>query len=95
MKKLYIFFVLFLYQSYLFSQNISDVLTKQIGMNSPTIYREAQINLKLGDVDKALVCYSQAVKQAQKQRNSGNGVNAELLAEYAYTLALNHDLRQR
>lgn len=91
MKKLYIFFVLFLYQSYLFSQNISDVLTKQIGMNSPTIYREAQINLKLGDVDKALVCYSQAVKQAQKQRNSGNGVNAELLAEYAYTLALNHD----
>jgi len=91
MKKLYIFFVLFLSQSYLFSQNISDVLAKQIGMNSPTIYREAQINLKLGDVDKALVCYSQAVKQAQKQRNSGNGVNAELLAEYAYTLALNHD----
>lgn len=91
MKKLYIFFVLFLSQSYLFSQNISDVLAKQIGMNSPTIYREAQINLKLGDVDKALVCYSQAVKQAQKQRNSGHGVNAELLAEYAYTLALNHD----
>lgn len=91
MKKLYIFFVLFLYQSYLFSQNISDVLTKQIGMNSPTIYREAQINLKLGDVDKALVRYSEAVKQAQKQRNSGHGVDAELLAEYAYTLALNHD----
>lgn len=91
MKKLYIFFVLFLSQSYLFSQNISDVLAKQIGMNSPTIYREAQINLKLGDVDKALVCYSQTVKQAQKQRNSGHGVDAELLAEYAYTLALNHD----
>lgn len=91
MNKLYIFFVLFLYHSYLFSQNISDVLNKQIGRNNPTIYREAQINLKLGDVDKALVRYSEAVKQAQKQRNSGHGVDAELLAEYAYTLALNHD----
>lgn len=72
-------------------QSFNDNIKEQIGISSPTIYREAQINLKLGDVDKALVCYSQAVKQAQEQRNSGHGVNAELLAEYAYTFALNHD----
>lgn len=72
-------------------QSFNDNIKEQIGISSPTIYREAQINLKLGDVDKALVRYSEAVKQAQKQRNSGHGVDAELLAEYAYTLALNHD----
>ena len=54
-------------------------------------YKNAQINLKAGDVDKAIVFYAQAVKQAHERRNSGHGVDAELLAEYAYALALNHD----
>ena len=92
MRKIALIVFLFIISSHLFAQNMhNNIIMQQIGMNSPTIYREAQINLKLGDVDKALVCYSQAVKQAQEQRNSGHGVNAELLAEYAYTLALNHD----
>ncbi len=92
MRKIALIVFLFIISSHLFAQNMhNNIIMQQIGMNSPTIYREAQINLKLGDVDKALVCYSQAGKQAQEQRNSGHGVNAELLAEYAYTLALNHD----
>ena len=92
MRKIALIVFLFIISSHLFAQNMhNNIIMQQIGMNSPTIYREAQINLKLGDVDKALVRYSEAVKQAQKQRNSGHGVDAELLAEYAYTLALNHD----
>lgn len=92
MRKIALIVFLFIISSHLFAQNMhNNIIMQQIGINTTTNYREGQINLKLGDVDKALVCYSQAVKQAQKQRNSGHGVNAELLAEYAYTLALNHD----
>lgn len=96
MRKIALIVFLFIISLHLFAQNMhNNIIMQQIGMNTATIYREGQINLKLGDVDKALVRYSEAVKQAQKQRNSGHGVDAELLAEYAYTLALNHDLRQR
>ena len=60
MRKIALIVFLFIISSHLFAQNMhNNIIMQQIGMNSPTIYREAQINLKLGDVDKALVCYSQ------------------------------------
>ncbi len=54
-------------------------------------WREARFNIKLGDIDRAVEYYSTAVAQAIARRNSGRGVCGELMAEYAYALALNHD----
>lgn len=54
-------------------------------------WREARFNIKLGDIDRAVEYYSTAVAQAIARRNAGRGVSGELMAEYAYALALNHD----
>lgn len=68
-------------------QTLTDVLS-----TSSSLYKkDAQVVMKQGDVDKALVAYSYAVAQTQAQRNAGKGVSGDLLAEYAYTLALHHD----
>lgn len=91
MKLIYIIFILLLWPISPLTQNIGGKSHEQAGMNKLTIYQEAQVNLKLGNLDKALFCYAQAVKQAKEKRNAGQGVDAELLAEYAYTLALHHD----
>ena len=53
--------------------------------------RQAIFNMKLGDVDKAVIYYAQAVDKAKENRSAGKGVNGNLLAEYAYALALHHD----
>ena len=73
------------------AQSIGDVLLSGIGTGKSNLTSEARVCLKMGDVDKALVAYSQAVEQKQIQRNGGKGVKGDLLAEYAYTLALRHD----
>lgn len=52
---------------------------------------EARVALRQDNVEQALILYAKAVTQAQKKRNGGHGVDGELLAEYAYTLALHHD----
>lgn len=84
MKLIYIIFILLLWPISPLTQNIGGKSHEQAGMNKLTIYQEAQVNLKLGNLDKALFCYAQAVKQAKEKRNAGQGVDAELLAEYAY-----------
>lgn len=53
--------------------------------------RQAVFNMKLGDVDKAVLFYAQSVDKAKEERNAGKGVNGDLLAEYAYALVLHHD----
>ena len=42
-------------------------------------------------IQKAATLYSDAINHEQLQRDDGIGVNGELLAEYAYSLALHHD----
>lgn len=54
-------------------------------------WKEAQMALKQGDIDKAVIYYTEALIQSQEQRNAGQGVSTELLAEYSYALALHHD----
>lgn len=44
-----------------------------------------------GSLKEAICEYSQAIKEEMQSRNAGRGVSGELLAEYAYALALNHD----
>lgn len=72
-------------------QTIGKAISKQLGTGNPEIAREAQISIKSLDVDEAIGFYSQAILQAQEQRNSGHGVSGDLLAEYGYALALHHD----
>lgn len=52
---------------------------------------QAKFNIQLGDIDRAVLYYAQSVDKAKESRNAGKGVNANLLAEYAYALALHHD----
>ena len=52
---------------------------------------KARSNIKSDKIGLALEQYAQATHDAEKQRNAGQGVNGDILAEYAYTLALNHD----
>lgn len=72
-------------------QSLGEAILSEINTDKSNLTNEARVCLKMGDVDKALVAYAQAVEQTQAQRNGGNGVKSDLLAEYAYTLALNHD----
>lgn len=52
---------------------------------------QAFFNMKSGDVNMAVMYYAQSVDKAKENRNAGKGVRGELLAEYAYALALHHD----
>lgn len=73
------------------AQSIGNMLLSEIGTSKNNLASEAQISLKQGNLDKALVAYSQAVEQLQARRNGGMGVDGVLLAEYSYALALHHD----
>lgn len=73
------------------AHSFKNELLSVTGTGKYNLTYEAQVSLKQGDVDKALVAYSQAVELTQAQRNGGKGVKGDLMAEYAYTLALHHD----
>lgn len=73
------------------AQSTGDMLLSGIGTSKSNLTYEARASLKWGALDNALVAYSQAMEQTQAQRNAGKGVSGDLLAEYAYALALHHD----
>lgn len=72
-------------------QTLGEAILSGINTGNSNLTNEARVCLKMGDVDKALVTYSQAVEQKQAQRSGGKGVKGDLLAEYGYSLALHHD----
>lgn len=76
---------------YLRGQTITDVIVRESNINVKVMSKSAQVHLKQGDVPKAVALYASAVTHAQDTRNAGRGVNGELLAEYAYVLALHQD----
>lgn len=47
--------------------------------------------LRQDNIVLAITDYTNALAQAQTKRNVGKGINGDLLAEYSYVLALNHD----
>ena len=47
--------------------------------------------LRQDNIVLAITDYTNALAQAQTKRNVGKGINGDLLAEYSYALALNHD----
>lgn len=72
------------------AQSLNEQMRKVINSNNQK-WKEAQMALKQGDIDKAVIYYTEALIQSQEQRNAGQGVSTELLAEYSYALALHHD----
>jgi len=85
---IYIFFSLFSLN--MSAQSIGKLLTGGVN-NKSGEWNDARVSLKQGNISDALVQYSKAVESAKDSRNSGKGVSSDLLAEYAYTLALHHD----
>lgn len=51
----------------------------------------ARTYLKLENIDQALLQYKLSIEDEQSKRKAGSGVCGEVLAEYAYVLALHHD----
>lgn len=90
MKKISLFLVFYILATSLFAHNNNN-LPLENRKDFKSTHQIAQIDLQQGHITSALVQYAHLVKQAQEKRNGGRGVDAELLAEYAYTLALNHD----
>ena len=74
-----------------YAQTTENKIMSLLGLAYPPTISEAHSNIKQNNIDKALVSYSQATDYAQFQRNAGKGVDGDLLAEYAYALALHHD----
>ena len=62
-----------------------------IGFSTPSIAKEAQSAVKQGNIINAVNYYRQTIEIIRAERNSGQGVRGDFLAEYAYVLALHHD----
>lgn len=54
-------------------------------------FKIIQSNIKNYKIELALEQYAQSVQNVEKRRNAGHGVSGDLLAEYAYVLALHND----
>ena len=63
----------------------------QGAQNPQELQLMAQAYLKMENIQDALDYYHKAITTAQEKRKTGSGVPGELMAEYAYALALNHD----
>ena len=72
-------------------QDSTHIQNSSFRINSLYVTINARTLLKLGEINKAIESYSNAIRQNQSQRNAGQGVDGDLLAEYAYALALHHD----
>lgn len=70
-------------------KGIADVLK----MQSPKVKNQPQTHTLLinGQIDKAKSVYAESIQRMQDNRTVSSGVKGDIVAEYAYTLALNHD----
>lgn len=72
-----------------YSQSIGSIISAS--KSNPYYQKDAQAKLNAGEIEKALVLYDEAIEDAKARRIGGKGVDGDLLAEYAYTLALHHN----
>lgn len=70
------------------AQSLGKLFTSQ---KISSFQAEARVALKEQRINDALSLYARAVSYEQENRNSGKGVDGDLLAEYAYALASHHD----
>jgi tetratricopeptide (TPR) repeat protein len=73
------------------AQSFGQTIKDRLGFNKPAPPTEARNKLLAGNMQEALLEYSQAVTKAQQNRNEAHGVDGDLMAEYAYALALHND----
>ena len=84
-----ILFFTFMYAIGIYSQPLGELLN---GVIPPKvdIVKARETALK-SQIDNSVYLYADVIKHEQCNRSSGNGVDGDLLAEYAYVLALHHD----
>lgn len=73
------------------AQSISEFISNSIGMNTTKVLNETRTNIKADNINMAILSYIRFIEQSQTQRSAGSGVSGDILAEYAYVLALHHD----
>lgn len=73
------------------SQTIGEIVKNYTSIGNQGKNQEAHFALKQANLDKTVLLYNDIIEQSQAQRNSGSGVNGDIIAEYAYALALHHD----
>lgn len=73
-----------------YAQGISEI-RKIFGTSNDRHLIDLQSLVKQHDINSAITIYSERIETAQKERSQGNGVDGDLLSEYAYILALHHD----
>lgn len=86
-KSIIIVFASILCPAIIHGQDIVSLL----GFNNEQFTGECHSYIKQGDISNALQRYSKTIEITQNERNSGQGVSSNLLAEYSYVLALHHD----
>lgn len=83
--------VLFVQNSFAQTGNIVEAITRSFSKDKPVYNREA-LGLLLADrIPEAVIAYSEAIDLARNDRTVGSGIDGDLIGEYAYALALNHD----
>lgn len=73
------------------SQTIGGIVKNYDLTSKQKVTQEAHLSLKQANLEKTVLSYIEIIEQSQVQRKNGSRVNGELLAEYAYALALHHD----
>lgn len=83
-------FCLTIFYSSTYAQGVSEI-KKIFGTSNDRNRIDLHSLIKQHDINSAITIYSERIETAQKERSSGNGVDGNLLSEYAYVLALHHD----
>ena len=89
MKK-YILLVTLIYAIHMYSQTIGKLFNRAIPPKADVV--KARESVLKSQIDNAVYLFADAIRYEQTNRTSGNGVSGDLLSEYAYVLALHHDI---
>lgn len=84
-----ILFFTFMYAIGIYSQPLGELFNGVIPSKTG-IGKAREATLK-SQINNSVYLYADAIKHEQYYRSSGNSVEGDLLAEYAYLLALNHN----
>lgn len=88
MKK-YILLVSLIYAINMYSQTIGELFNGVFPPKADVV--KARKSVLKNQIDNAVYLFADAIRYEQTNRSSGNGVSGDLLSEYSYVLALNHD----
>lgn len=87
--KRYLLFVALIYTIDIYSQTLVELLNGVIPQKADI--GKARESVLKNQIDSAVLLFADAIKYENTNRSSGNGISGDLIAEYAYALALHHD----